>query len=151
MPGLILYTTTIPVKKTVHEIIDILTEHGATDLHIQNDADRQPCALTFEIETTVGLRAFRLPANTAGVLKRLDTEWQRGRVARRFVTSEQAARTGWRVIRAWIAAELAMIEAGLSTMDAALFPHMLTDSGRTVYEEFKADQLALPPIRVVEG
>lgn len=149
--AVLLYTTTISVAKTTHEIIDILTEHGATDLHIQNDANRQPCAVTFEIETAVGPRAFRLPANTGGVLTRLEAEYRRGRVARRFVTREQAARTGWRVIRAWIDAQIALIEAGMSTMDEALFPHMLTTGGTTVYEEFRDKQLALPPIRVVEG
>jgi hypothetical protein len=100
-----------------------------------------PSGVTFEVATKFGLRAFRLPANIAGVEAVLRE--QRG-VPRRLATREQAARVAWRILLDWIEAQLAIVEAGMATVDEVMLPYMADGQGGTLYQFMVARQLALP-------
>lgn len=143
--ALLNYTTTVSVDRTISEIHRKLVQAGAQSIATDYDANRQPTAVVFLIETPIGERAFRLPANVDAVFKVLTLQGQKGQVPRRFVTREQAARIGWRIVKDWIEAQMAIIESGMVTLTQVMFPYMEDrQTGGTLYELFLNKQLALP-------
>jgi hypothetical protein len=90
-----------------------------------------------------GLASYRLPVNVEGVWQVLTKQRAAGKVERKFATKEQATRTAWRILREWIAAQMAILEAGMVTLDEVMLPYALGPSGKTVYQEITADQLKL--------
>ena len=136
------YTTTVNVEKTLAEIQRILARSGATSIQIDYDAGL-PVALAFFAETPIGNRAFVLPANIDGVWKALTDQNRRGRVPSRFATKQQASRVAWRIIKDWIAAQMAIIEAGMVTLDQVMLPYMQVGE-QSFYEAVRQNQMALP-------
>jgi hypothetical protein len=143
MGGLLNYTTTIAAEKTAAEIQKALVKAGATKVMVDY-RDGRPTALTFQIKTEFGERAFRLPVNPHPVQAVLSRQRSAGKIDRRYASAEQAERTAWRVALEWVQVQLAYIETGMVTADQILLPYMTTQDGGTVYEAFVAQQLALP-------
>ena len=99
--ALLNYTTTVAAEKTVGEIQRLLSKNGARSIQVDYDGDGEPIALAFQVQTDIGLRGYCLPANIDAVHKTLTLQWNRGKVARRFVTKDQASRVGWRILKDW--------------------------------------------------
>lgn len=138
------YTTTIAVDKTMGEITRLLSSHGARRVMIDYDGQGNPQAVAFRIVTPFGEQAFRLPANLDGVWRVLTNQHEAGKVQPRFATREQAARVGWRIIKDWLGAQMAIIEAGVASADEVFFPYLLSQDGRTTaYEVFTDRQMPL--------
>ena len=139
------YTTTIDVSKTLGEIMGMLAGAGARSLQVDYEAG-SPVGIQFLIATKFGDRGFELPADVERVWKVLLRQNEQGRVQRRFTTREQAARVAWRIIKDWLEAQLALIEAGMVDLPEVMLPYMLHESGKTVYQMMEAQQFkALPP------
>ena len=146
------YTTTVPVEKTVAELQRMLARAGARAVLVDYDERGEPAALAFQIQTDLGLRGYRLPANLEAVHKTLTQQWERRAVARRFVTRDQAARVGWRILKDWTAAQLAIIETRMVTLPQVMLPWMIAGpSGESLYELVERRQLALPAADAVKG
>ncbi len=142
MSGPLNYTTVIDPAKTAGECIARLATHGATAVGMTYDAGF-PTGLQFQIRTAHGMMAYSLPVNVDGTYKALQKAWRERRIPQSKATLEQARRTGWRVIKDWLEAQLALIEAGVATIDEVMLPWMLVD-GQTVYAAFlERNQLAL--------
>jgi hypothetical protein len=136
------YTTVIEPSKTAAECVARLATHGATAIGLTYDAGF-PTGLQFQIDTAHGLQAYALPVNVDGTLKALQRAWRQHRIPQSKATLEQARRTGWRVIKNWLEAQLALIDAGVADMAEVMLPWMLVD-GQTVYQTFlERNQLAL--------
>lgn len=57
---------------------------------------------------------------------------------------QQAERVAWRIIKDWIEAQMAIIEAQLASMDEVFFPYMLDSAGqKTLYEAYCERQLLI--------
>jgi len=140
------YTTTIAVEKTLGEIQGILARHGIKSISLEYSKGI-PTGLTFVIPTQFGDRQFRLPANLGGIQKTLQRQYQEGRVAPRFATPEHAARVAWRILKDWIAAQMAIVEAGMVRLDEVMLPYLLADDGRTLYVTLVEHELRLLPER----
>ena len=123
------YTTGIDPHKTVGEIAQMLARAGATDVLMQYH-EGKPVGVSFNIHAV----QFRLPCNYQGVYKAM----QKANVERRYRTEDQALRVGWRIVKDWIEAQLAIIEAGLASTQEVFFPYALLPSGETVYEKAQA-------------
>lgn len=136
------YTTTISVDKTLAEIQRILAANGAKSIQIDYEGSL-PTSVAFFADTSLGERAFVLPANIDGVWKTLIAQQKRGRVPARFATKEQANRVAWRIIKDWIAAQMAIIQAGIVTLDQVMLPYMQVGD-QSLYESVRRSQLALP-------
>jgi hypothetical protein len=136
------YTTSIQVQKTVGEIIAILTTHGARAILQEYDDKGAIAGLSFKIHVGELLLAFRLPAEWPAVLRVMERD---RRVARRFKTADQARRVAWRILKEWIAAQMALIEVNLATMEQVFLPYAITPTGETVYERLRKQRFALPP------
>lgn len=137
------YTTTIAVEKTLGEIMGMLVSHGANS--IVTDYERQsPIALSFVIKTQYGEREFCLPANIEHVYAVLVRQCNTGKIARRYASREQSARVGWRIVKDWLEAQLAIIEAEMVTLDEVMLPYLRNDEGKTLYQVMSEKHLLLP-------
>ncbi len=58
------------------------------------------------------------------------------KVPKPLKTKEQAARVAWRIIKDWVEAQIAIIDAGMATVTQVFLPYAQTPEG-TVYECFE--------------
>lgn len=87
--------------------------------------------MSFRIQTKAGQLFFRLPINIEGVYQALDKDYD---VPRRLKTYEQAARVAWRIIKDWVEAQLAIIDAGQAELEQVFLPYVQNPDGKTLYE-----------------
>ena len=134
------YTTKIAFEKTISEIQACLVKHGATKIVTDYSPDRLPTALTFCLSISDNLVAFSLPANYSGVLSAMKKD---RKVPKNFQTSEQALRVSWRIVKDWVEAQMAIVEAQLADMAEVFLPYAVTKRGNTLYKELKGDGMKL--------
>jgi hypothetical protein len=141
------YTTSIQVQKTVGDMVGILTAHGARAILQEYDDRGAIAGLSFNIHVGEQELAFRLPADWPAVLRVMERD---PRVPRRFRSPEQARRVAWRILKAWVEAQMALIDVKLATMEQVFLPYAITANGQTVYERLRDQRFALPPAAVEE-
>ena len=127
------YTTTIDPFKTIGEIQAIIVKHGASNISI-DFVDGLPAALTFLVQLDGEFVNFRLPSNYQGVFKAICKDPD---VPKRFKTQEQARKVAWRILKDWVEAQLAIVQAGLAALPEVFLPYAVMDNGATLYESFK--------------
>lgn len=100
----------------------------------------EPSGLAFEVDTAWGRRSYLLPADVDNVRRVLIRQ-----IGPNRATPEQAARVAWRLVKDWVAVQIAFIESGAAVFEQIMLPYMQDENGRTVYE-MAADryQPALP-------
>lgn len=131
------HTTTIPTEKTVGEVQGILAKAGADRITVMYTSG-QPTGLAFTLPTEFGVKTFELPVNIEGVRALLTDSGPSRHMAKAAYTSrEHAARVAWRVIKDWIEAQIALIEARMATIDEVMFPYLLLDSGSTLVTNYR--------------
>ncbi|HEY0792245.1 MAG TPA: hypothetical protein VGD78_14365, partial [Chthoniobacterales bacterium] len=113
------YTTTIGVEQTVAEITRLLAQAKAQAILTEFD-EGMVSALSFRIKTEFGVLTFRLPARVEQVYRVLA---RNPKIPPRLRTKDQAARVAWRIIKDWLEAQLAMIEAGLVDLEQVFLPY----------------------------
>ncbi len=134
------YTTKIDSYKTISEIQQSLAGHKAQKIIIDNDSDGNPVGLTFCILWKENMQAFTLPCNFNGVLKAM---YNNKKVPRAQCTKEQALRVGWRILKDWVEAQMAIIESELASMQEVFLPYAITKSGETVFKHLENNQKLL--------
>ncbi len=127
------FSTTVDSFKTISEIQQLLSKKGVQNINIKNDEHGNPVALTFVLLWNLQPVGFSLPCNFEGIEKAM----RKSRVKERLCTKEQALRVGWRIIKDWVAAQLAIVEAEACTMSQVFLPYAVTNKGETVYEMFE--------------
>ena len=127
------YTTSISCEKTIGEIMKCLVKHGATKI-VTDYTSTQPSAVTFCLNLNNSLIAFSLPANYEGVLKAMKKDYK---VPRRLLTEEQAIKVSWRIVKDWVEAQMAIVEAQLADITEVFLPYAITKSGTTLYKEIQ--------------
>lgn len=140
------YTTTIKAAKTVGEIQGILAAHGAESIQIGyerlgRDQPPEPTALTFVIAVEGQLVHFRLPCRWRGARRAMQRD---RKVPPRLRTDEQALRVAWRILKDWVEAQMALLDAEQAELAEIFLPYAVNlDADQTMYEAFRA-RLALP-------
>jgi hypothetical protein len=99
-----------------------------------------PISLTFQINWHDSQLAFCLPCNFQGVKKAV---LKNTKVSRNSCTDEQALRVGWRIIKDWVLAQLAIVEAELASLAEVFIPYAVTKSGSTLYKMLENDSKLL--------
>jgi len=135
------YTTTVDTSKTVAEVMAILIRHGASRITVDYEA-RRPVAVSFGLDGPAGPDTYRVPARPARALALL----KRDKVAPRYATADHAERVAWRIVKDWLEAQLAMIDAGQADLGEILFP-FLFDGRRTAFEAFTERRALTGPAR----
>ena len=136
------YTTSIAAEKTATEIQSMLVMAKASAVMSEYDGGVL-ARISFRVNTIHGLHAFQLPANIDGVFLAMKRD---RRVPNKSKTKEQAARVAWRIVKDWVEAQLAIIEADMATLPQVFLPYMQVSAEDTVYTMFeKRGFPALPP------
>ena len=135
------YTSSVPVSRTIPEMHAILLKCRARSISTDYDEGGLPLALSFLVETPLGWRHFRLPINALAVEQVMHKD---SAVSPKLKTAAQAQRVAWRIAKDWLAAQLAIIETEMVTLDQVMLPYMKGDDGQTVYELYVNKQLVLP-------
>lgn len=128
------YTTSIDSEKSIMEIQKCLSRHGANKI-VTDYTNGQPSVVTFCIEIKGNMIAFSLPANHAGVLKSME---QDKKVPRSKCTQEQAQKVAWRIVKDWVEAQMAIVQAQIAEMAEVFLPYSVTKNGNTLYEEMQS-------------
>lgn len=134
------YTTTINANKTIGEIQELLSKHGATAIMTEYE-NGEVSALSFKIKTIKGEAGIKLPANIDRVLQVLKN--QKSKNSQIKDNKEQATKVAWRIIKDWVDAQMAILETEMVEMEEIFLPYMLDKDGQTLYQVFKNDQLLL--------
>jgi hypothetical protein len=145
------YSTRIEASKTVGEMQALLAAHGASRIAVDYDGGG-PVALHFMLTTPHGQRSFALPVNVEAMERLLVREDRAGRLksgSKADRTSRaQAERVAWRVMKDWLAAQLALVATQMVDLDEVFLPYLVVDqaSGRSLYAVYKErEALALAP------
>ncbi len=127
------YTTTISPIKTVGEIQEILARAGVTAVQLEY-AGGEPTAVKFRIAIQDRFLDFRLPSRWQGVHKTLTRDTN---IEKRYRSEEQAKRVAWRIIKDWVEAQIALVQAGVAEMAEVFLPYAANpQTGQTFYENF---------------
>jgi hypothetical protein len=127
------YTTSIEVEKTAAEIIRLLAAAKATAILSEYD-NGALVAISFRIATEFGILTFRLPAKIDGVHAVLQRS---SKIPRSLRNHTQARRVAWRIVLHCLDAQLALIAAGLATLDQVFLPFCQDQHGVTLYERMR--------------
>ncbi len=128
------YTTSISTEKIAAEIQRRLVDANAQAVMHEYDDDGIMSAMSFRIKSSSGVLSFRLPSNMDGVYNSLCNN---PKVPNRLKTHEQAARVAWRILKVWVEAQIAMIEAEMADIEEIFLPYVQDSSGKTLYETVK--------------
>lgn len=143
MPGPLNYTTSVEADKTAYECLDLLAQFGASQVSITFRDDKMPDGLSFVLMTRWGKRGFSLTVDADATFKVLNKRADEGKIKRWYARKEQADRVAWRVMKDWLEAQLALIEAGLMSAERVLSPYMLVDAGKTMLDIYAEQQPAI--------
>lgn len=131
------YTTKVDIFTTLGQIEGMLVKHGARSILKDYDSDGRVVAVSFQINTPVGMQAVRLPANVEAVQKVLAKQKVK-------CDYEQAERVAWRIVKDWVEAQMAILESEMVTMDEIFLPYMIADvGGNTMYQLFTSKALQI--------
>jgi hypothetical protein len=133
------YTTSIPCEKTISEIQKCLVSHGASKI-VTDYSEGIPSAVTFCLVLNETLVAYSLPANYEGVLSAMKRD---RKVPSRLCTKEQALKVSWRIIKDWVEAQMAIVEAKLADVAEVFLPYAITKNGNTLYKEIQGNGMLL--------
>lgn len=128
------YTTSVDYDKTISEIQVILVKHGAVKI-TTDYLDKLPSSVTFCLPMNGTLVAFALPANYEGVLSAMKRD---RKIKNSYVNKEQALRVSWRIVKDWVAAQMAIVDSELADMAEVFLPYAITKSGTTLYKELSS-------------
>lgn len=142
------YSTEIPARKSFLEMQEMLYKHGVKAVLTEFDDQREPVALSFSIHAAHGQMSYRLAANVTGVLAVLRDQARQGLLQPRFTKPEHAEQVAWRVMKDWLASNLALIEIGMARMEEVLLPYLILDSGETLYRRLEAEGFDVQPQRL---
>ena len=131
------YTTKVDIFTTLGQIQGQLVKHGARKILQEYDADGHVEAVSFMIDTPVGVQAVRLPANVEAVQRVLIKQKVK-------CDREQAERVAWRIVKDWVEAQMAILESEMVSMAEIFMPYMIADrDGNTMYQLFTSRALQI--------
>lgn len=141
------YTTDKAVADTVSEIHKLLVKAGARKLMFDYDDDGKILAVIFSIKTPNGERPVRLPGNAErvrAVLKKQKADPKNRNRSSIDDSMEQAERVAWRIVKDWLAAQLAILETEMVEQEQIFLPYFVNRAGETLYEVYSEGRLLLP-------
>jgi len=131
------YTTSVKAEKTVSEIQKALAKSGASKVMSEYDGEGILKHLSFQIVCNNIPVFFRLPARIDNIYVILQNDSE---VPRKLKSREQASRVAWRIIKNWIEAQLALVEAEQADMVEVFLPYAQTHGGDTIYQLVMSNQ-----------
>lgn len=121
------------------EIQQVLVRHGATKI-VTDYSNQIPSAITFCLDMNGQVAAFSLPANYSGVLKSMKSD---SKVPKRLLNEDQALKVSWRIVKNWVEAQMALVDAQLADVAEVFLPYAITKNGNTLYKEIGSTNVLL--------
>lgn len=143
--GTLNYSSTVASSKTAAEMSKMLAQHGANRVTVTFENGLH-AGLEFTLATPHGPREFSLPIDVDAVLRLLEKQSKGGTIRKGYSNIEQAERTAWRVAKDWLAAQLAIIEAQMATLDEVMLPYLIVEPGperKTLYARYREHEASL--------
>ena len=134
------YTTKVDVYTTLGQIQGQLVKHGAKKIMQDYDENGHISAVCFAIDTPTGVRGIKLPTNVEAVHSVLLKQKVK-------CDYEQAERVAWRILKDWGEAQMAILESQMVEMDEIFLPYMINNSGQTLFEAYRSNQLLLEDVK----
>jgi hypothetical protein len=134
--ALLNYTTTVSASRTVGEIQEKLAKAGAHQI-LHEYGEGCVTALSFKIKTRFGDMAFRLPANIEAVKQVLRKQFPRSKAV-----WDKAPNVGWRILKVWVDAQLALIETGMVSVEEVFLPYLQNKQGITLFEALEKQRFS---------
>ena len=147
------FSTSVSAESSIGEIETMLTKFGATKIMKEFGPTGMPTVLVFAIPHPKGQGEvpIKLPMNAPGLMGIFKKLVSDRKLPRKYWGGEwaeqQAARTGWRILKDWLDAQLALISIEMVKIHEVFLPYIYNhDTGRTLYEtlekrEFNLEQL----------
>lgn len=126
------YTTKVPVSRTMTEITEVLVKAKAQAIMSEYE-DGVVSHISFRMVTDQGILSYRLDANIDGVYAAIKADKS---IEPRYKSREKAERIAWRIVKDWLEAQMAMVEAKLASLPQVMLPYMQTSNGQTPYQRF---------------
>lgn len=141
------YTTQVNMHRTVAEIQGILGQKGAKLVSVEYGDDGNPAAVKFGLLINGTPIPFRLPCNIDGVYRALQRERSKSyRYSNQNVDRERAPHVAWRIVKNWVEAQMALVEAEQAQLAEVFLPYHVADNGTTLFQHFIETRCpALPP------
>lgn len=142
------YTTAAPVAKSLAEMQERLATSGASHIGVAYE-DGSPVALTFMLRGPHGPRDFTVPVDVDAMQRLLRFHEDAGRFRSQrkakghFTSREHASRVAWRVMKDWLAATLAIVEADMLRLDEVMLPYIHVSPDRTLAQAYREQEEAL--------
>jgi len=133
------YTTKVPAAQSVAQIQEILGAKGACCVSVDY-INGKASAIAFGLKIGISEVGFRLPCNIAGVSQALKKSSRRGSA---YKNSAQVERIAWRIVKDWVEAQMALVEANQAEIGEVFLPYAVHNDGQTFFQHFKTKQLAL--------
>ncbi len=134
------YTTKVSVDRTCTEIQKALAKCGATKIVSDYDSDGEVAAISFQIMVDGMVMGYTLPNNWQNVLQVMNKQ---AGVLNHLKNNDQAKRVAWRIVKDWVEAQLAIIQARVVTLDQVMLPYAVTNNGQSYYERLKGERFYL--------
>lgn len=139
------YSTDVPVDRTIAEIERMLAKHGATRI-MKEYAGITPIGLSFIIDTKHGPMPVKMPVRIEQVKVVFKLHVSKGLLEQKYRdgawAEQQAARVGWRILRDWLDAQLALINVEMANITEIFLPYVYSERlGKTVYDMFESGKL----------
>lgn len=133
------YTTKVPASKTVAQIQEVLGAKGACRVSVDYVSGKAS-AITFGLKIGLSEIGFRLPCNILGVQQAVKKSRPGGYL---WKDTAQAERIAWRIVKDWVEAQMALVEANQAELGEVFLPYAVHNDGQTFFQHFKTKQLAL--------
>jgi hypothetical protein len=143
-----LSTTAIPAEKTAAEIQELLGRGGARRVMSEYE-EGEVVAISFSVvvrtlESANREVLFRLPVRWENYLIVMQRAQRAKKRSRTPVDPEQAKRTAWRVAKAWLEAQLALVTSEMASIQEVMLPYLVQQpDGLTLYERLESQGFKL--------
>ena len=124
------YSTKIGVERTILQIEKILALHGAKAIMKEYDGAGRVTAVNFIVDFLEGKSIpFRLPLDVQALMEKINhdidnPQEREGRIpSTRKNDMEYARRVGWRIIKDWIDAQMALVDLKQAKITEVFLPY----------------------------
>jgi len=150
--GLLNYTTQIKIENTVSEIELILSRHGARKVLKEYDGAGGVSSISFTLVIGDKEILFKLPMNEKAISEILNNQATERKIPRKFLHDiEQARRVGWRIIKSWVEAQMAIIETRMVKIEEVFLPYAWNPKTKqTYFQQFEKKQLTAGDYKIEE-
>jgi len=148
------YSTKIGVERTISQIEKILALHGAKAIMKEYDGVGRVTALNFIVDFLEGQSIpFRMPLDVQALMEKINydidnPQKREGRIpSTRKNDMEYARRVGWRIIKDWIDAQMALVDLKQAKIIQVFLPYAYNAlNKKTFYEVLEENNFKSLPL-----